>query len=62
MTNADKIREMTDEELYALLSKGDCERCTWKEKECLDNEEMNCFNGLEQWLKQEVEEKPYQAD
>lgn len=58
MTNADRIREMTDEELYELLSPSGCKRCAWKDKVCIDNKEMNCFNGLLQWLKQEVEEEP----
>lgn len=57
MTNADRIREMTDEELYALLSLTSCKFCEWKGKGCFDNGDMGCFNGLAEWLKKEVEEK-----
>lgn len=63
MTNADRIRAMTDEEMAAFFSSDNfrfcfCEFCEWNVKGCLNNEKMNCANGMENWLKQEVEEKP----
>ena len=53
MTNADKIRNMTDEELLNFLPN----LCTFihpKENECLKY--GSCYKCVSVWLKQEVEE------
>lgn len=54
MTNADKIRTMTDEELAELLM-CDCERC---EFQLYDQSACNgqCYDGAVKWLKRECEE------
>ena len=52
MTNADKIRQMTDEELAEWLDEcAGCNICT-KHPVC----DIDCFHGYLEWLKQEVTE------
>ena len=50
MTNADRIRQMTDEELADVLQ---CmyECCAYQSTECMKKE---CRDGAYEWLKQEV--------
>lgn len=48
MTNADRIRAMTDEELAEFLSEYGCVDCT---KEC---EEVHCDACWLEWLKEEI--------
>ena len=53
MTNADKIRHMTDEELAMLLQPTcpPCDRCH------IGDEIKDCYKCWLDWLKQEVDEK-----
>lgn len=71
MTNGDKIRSMSDEELAELLDKAlNQERDDWSSIGCYncinynthhynERECGNCewFGGIEKWLKSEVEEE-----
>ena len=52
-TNADRIRNMTDEELAKFF---DCEACLfpWCDMSCGDIEEIPCRKCILKWLKQEV--------
>lgn len=53
MTNGDRIRQMTDEELAELFDKcADCQMCIDNPSKC----KMECIDGYMQWLKQEVSE------
>lgn len=53
VTNADKIRNMTDEELYDFISGIDIYRCTCPAKSICDEE--SCEVNFIKWLKQPVE-------
>ena len=52
ITNADKIRQMTDEELADVLQ-GQCACCAYQLTGCT---ERKCKDGVYEWLKQEVGE------
>lgn len=53
MTNADRIRAMTDEELAELFwIRADCELCPNKEPYCSDD----CKKHWLKWLEQEIEQ------
>lgn len=53
-TNADRIRQMTDEELADWLAEhGNCRVCAWYRKECVKH--VTCKRGVAEWLKQEVQ-------
>lgn len=62
ITNADKIRNMTDEELAKFLADGfDCEGCElsyiediWHETHC-NGKHNECWKNLLEWLKQPME-------
>ncbi|MBQ5389865.1 MAG: hypothetical protein IIU58_03055 [Clostridia bacterium] len=62
MTNADRIRQMTDEELVEFLMNADaniCDFCDMKYPEnCLSHscEGEDCKTEILKWLKQEVSE------
>lgn len=56
MTNGDRIRQMTDEELVMTLDT-DCNRCAKSENCELRGDPVGygiCVNGNIEWLKQEV--------
>lgn len=55
MTNADRIRAMSDEELAMELHKPRCKNCIHihNAKDCLTS---SCKQGILEWLKQEVED------
>ena len=54
MSNADAIRNMTDEELAELLNKSACDYyCNYK-SECTFG--TSCKQGILEWLKSEVKE------
>jgi len=61
MTNADKIRSMTDKELaeflYGLEDYAHCEFCA-DDGKCRNSDTIvqDCLGGLEKWLKQEHKE------
>ena len=54
MTNGDRIRQMTDDELAAWITDGEqiCDLCAFDA--CLL--ESKCEKGVLKWLKQEVSE------
>ena len=55
MTNADKIRTLSDEELAGFIQGFvDCAYCTRIAQGCSVNDE-SCFNTWLDWLKQEAE-------
>lgn len=50
-TNADRIRQMTDEELAEWLDlHGECNQCVYHPTQC----KTECNEGHLKWLKQEV--------
>ena len=57
MTNAERIRQMTDEELAEMLDNAvhDCEYCQLYET-CLLYPYESCKSMLLKWLKEEAEE------
>lgn len=56
MTNADRIRQMTDdEELLSEIGTG-CYRCVYNNGECDSRYGEGCISGNLEWLKQEVSE------
>jgi hypothetical protein len=56
MTNADKIRSMTDEQLSVLLRMVACQLCAYagKNYDCCCPDNKNCRDGQLEWLKQEA--------
>lgn len=52
-TNADRIRQMTDEELADIFELSDCKNCTYWHNNC---GARMCRDGFLNWLKQEVSE------
>ena len=57
MTNADRIRAMTDEELAAVMVKGDLHFCTIAETDCIYGwHTPNCIAHALKWLQQPVKE------
>ena len=59
MTNADKIRSMTDEELaeYLYNADVDCNMCcAYENKNCHDAK-VSCKDGILEWLGNEVDEE-----
>lgn len=54
MTNGDKIRAMTDEELAIVLS-GQCSCCEYQYAMC-ETEYCVCEHGVMEWLQKEVSE------
>lgn len=56
MTNGDRIRQMTDDELAKLFEEREAECCfcvDYVSGACLN---ISCNNGVVLWLKQEVSE------
>lgn len=53
MTNADKIRQMTDEELAEILELSDCMNCPAWDKNC---GARICRKAFLEWLKEDVPE------
>lgn len=52
-TNADKIRDMSDEELAERINtKTACEQCAYGRDGC---KEMRCAKGILEWLQSEAE-------
>lgn len=54
MTNYERIKEMSMEEIEGLIH-GGCNYCIYREKNCADNPEMHCTDGIIKWLNSEVE-------
>lgn len=55
MTNGDKIRQMTDEELVESIGLA-CKRCLYSNGECDSGYGEGCITGNLEWLKQEASE------
>lgn len=53
MTNADRIRAMTDKDLVKLLSEFSAYSCIFPDKDC---EFESCVDCVTQWLQQPAEE------
>ena len=55
MTNFEKIKNMSLEQLAAFMARPLCEKCAWYGK-CKTDENLTCDGkGQLEWLKQEVE-------
>lgn len=52
MTNADKIRAMSDEELRKLLIEFSAFACIFPDKDC---DEVSCVECVTKWLQQPAE-------
>lgn len=57
MTNGDKIRAMSDEELADVMQ-GQCTYCAYRLNRCADKE---CKDGVYEWLKQEENEYEHET-
>lgn len=57
MTNGDKIRQMSDKEIAAMLDKliQDCEYCPLYE-DCIQNTDVTCKVMFLKWLREDVQE------
>ena len=56
MTNADRIRNETDDEELLYMIGSDCRRCAYAEGYNGDACGCRCFDGNLEWMKQEVED------
>ncbi len=56
MTNADRIRQMTDEEELLSAIGTACYRCAYNNGKCDSGYGDGCIAGNLEWLKQEVSE------
>ena len=57
MTNGDRIRQMTDEELTELIYESDaCDLCVFDSPCDVDSHFKKCKDGIARWLKQEEED------
>ena len=52
MTNYEKIKNMTVDEMAELLNNKDCDQCAYKGDEC----GYDCLIGVKEWLQSESEE------
>ena len=58
LTNGDRIRAMTDEELAEWFDlHGECNQCAYHPAQC----KTECNEGHLKWLKQEVSEDAYRS-
>lgn len=55
MTNGDKVRRMEDEDLSKKVLAGQCACCIYQITGC-SSDPQDCFDGVLQWLKQEIVE------
>jgi hypothetical protein len=55
MTNYERIKAMSVEEIEGLLH-GGCNYCIYCGENCANNPEMHCTDGIIQWLHSEVKE------
>ena len=57
MTNADRIRQMTDEEIADMLNVNEivevCQYCANRGETCIGS---SCYYGILKWLKQEAKD------
>ncbi len=57
VTNADRIRAMSDEKLVALFANNDCGYCRIHDFCFAKGSQINCEDAWLDWLKQEAEEE-----
>lgn len=55
MTNGDMVRKMTDEDICNRVLAGQCNCCIYQFTGC-SSDIKDCYDGVLQWLKQEVVE------
>lgn len=55
MTNYERIKKMSVEEMAGLLD-GNCCYCSYREEKCIHNDDMHCVSGTVKWLNSEVTE------
>lgn len=56
MTNYERIKQMSIEEMVELLGNGDiCKHCKYGDKVCFCFEWITCEMGIRDWLNNEVE-------
>lgn len=55
MNNADRLRQMTDEELVKSIGLA-CKRCVYRTASIGECADRDCTDGNLEWLKQEVSE------
>lgn len=55
MTNGDKIRQMTDEEIAKILNEKPCYRCIYNDPN-IEHHGEQCTEGVTKWLQQEAKE------
>lgn len=53
MTNYERIKEMSAEEIETLLL-SNCKYCIYCGKNCIHNRKMKCTDGVIKWLNSEV--------
>ena len=53
MTNADRIRNMTDEELAEMLFRDRCDMCAYG---CACRLDDSCKEGVLEWLRKEADD------
>jgi len=51
ITNGDKIRTMTNEEIANMIKEGTCANCAYRQDDCTD---ITCEEGILEYLNQEV--------
>lgn len=62
LTNADRIRQMTDdEELLSAIGTG-CYRCVYNNGECDSGYGEGCISGNLEWLRKEANEEDAETD
>ena len=54
MTNGDRIRQMSNEELAQKIIFG-CSKCAYNDQ-CMNDGKFICINGIFKWLESDVEE------
>lgn len=54
MTNREWLNTLTNEELILYLI-ASCDMCANLGKNCMEHDEMNCYEGCKKWLEQEHE-------
>ena len=53
ITNGDKIRAMTNEEIANMIKEGTCANCAYRQDDCTD---ITCEEGILEYLNQEATE------
>ena len=49
LTNGDKIRQMSNEELASIISTS-CDKCGYRPNQCVSDDEKTCYEGHLAWL------------